>query len=333
VLLRPDGTAPSGTARWLRPRKVDEHLHVRRDVPADIDRLARWLTGTSIGLVLGGGGARGFAHIGVLRAMDDLGIPIDAIGGTSSGALVAATHALGHTPEAIQALAAEHVGRLIDPTLPLVSVFRGRGLRRGLEAVLGGGTVEDLALPYFAVATNLTRAELVVFDRGPLVAAVRASMSLPGVYPPVTKDGELLVDGGLLANVPIDVMARRLRGGRIVAVDVSPAVDTVRYDDFATDLSGWGLLARRVRPFRRERRRLPSIVDILNRTAVAGSVHLRQQRRPGWELVLRPPVERFGLLQMDALPRIAEAGYRGSIDALRAWWTGVPEGPDDPPGA
>jgi predicted acylesterase/phospholipase RssA/CRP-like cAMP-binding protein len=331
VLLRPDGTAPSATAGWLQARAVDEHLHLRRDVLADIERLARSLTGTSVGLVLGGGGARGFAHIGVLRAMRDLGIPIDAVGGTSSGALVGATHALGLAPETIQARAAQHVHKLIDPTLPLVSVFRGRGLRRGLEAVLGGGAIEDLALPYFAVATNLTRAELVVVDRGPLVAAVRASMSLPGVYPPVTRDGELLVDGGLLANVPIDVMARRLRGGRIVAVDVSPTVDSVRYDDFEPDLSGWGLLARRVRPFRRDRRRLPSIVETLNRAAVAGSVHLRQQRRPGTELLLRPPVERFGLLQMEALPTIAEAGYRGSIEALRAWWTGHPEADSELP--
>jgi predicted acylesterase/phospholipase RssA len=208
-----------------------------------------------------------------------------------------------------------------DYTAPVVSLLRGRRILRGIQRVARPGAgVEDLWLPFFAVATNLTRAELLVIDRGPLVDAIRASVSLPVVLPPIVRDGDLVVDGGLLDNLPIGPMRRRMPTGPIVAVDPSPLRGPVRYDPLEPDVSGWALLRDRL--LRRRRSRVvPSIGEVVQRTVVVGSIHLRQHRDPDRDvLVLAPDLGEWALLDFAALPVIAEAGYRELRDPIRAWW-------------
>jgi predicted acylesterase/phospholipase RssA/CRP-like cAMP-binding protein len=321
VLRHRPGRDPSGTARWLERRPVAAHLHVRADEADDTARVARWVTGRSVGLVLGGGGARGWAHIGAMRALLEAGVPVDLIGGTSQGALVGAALADRHTPEEIVAIGADYVRRTRDYTAPVVSLLRGRHILRGIRRVARpGANVEDLWLPFFAVATNLSRAELLVIDRGPVVDAIRASVSLPGVLPPIVRDGDLIVDGGLLENLPVGPMRQRMPTGPIVAVDPSPQRAPVRYDPLEPDVSGWGLLVSRL--LRRGRsRRLPSIGEVVQRTVVVGSIHLRQRREPDPDvLVLAPDLGEWALLDFGALSVIAEAGYREMREPIRAWW-------------
>lgn len=321
VLLQAGGgRAFSGTAAWLEERSVDEYYHARPGNEDDFARLARLLTGRGIGLVLGGGGARGFAHIGVLFVLQELGVPIDAVGGTSMGALIGGLYALGHEPHTLTELCREHTQKLLDPTLPMVSLLGGYRTGRAFAEVFRSWSIEDLAVPYFCISTNLTRAAETVHRTGPLAHAVRASISLPGILPPVAHEGDLLIDGGLLNNIPVDAMTRVTGGGPMVAVDVSPDIDLRAEVDVGTEVSGWKVLWSRLSPFS-ERIPAPSILSVLGRSAVVGSI-LGQRQRLGHaegELYLPLPVGEFSLLEFKAIDRIVAAGREAASEPLAAW--------------
>ncbi len=334
VVRHPDGRSPSGTVRWLAPRPGVDHLHVRAGSGADVARVGRWVTGRSVGLVLGGGGARGWAHLGALRAIEELGIPIDLVGGTSQGALVGAAIADRRTAAAVRADALPLVRHLRDYTVPVVSVLRGRLIGRTLEHLVRPGIpIEDLWLPYFAIATNLSRAERVVQTRGSVVEAVRASISLPMVLPPIVRNGDLLVDGGILDNLPVDEMRRRVGAGPIIAIEVSPPPDSLPFDPIDADVSGLRLLLDRVLPFR-TRPRVPSIGEIAMKTVMAGTRHLRNRAPDDDPRVLRlqPRLGEWSLMGFEHLEEIADIGYREMREPLAAWWaaSGAGAGGADP---
>lgn len=321
VLLHAPGSHPSGTGAWLALRRADHHFHLREDRDADFVRLARVLTGRGIGLVLGGGGARGFAHLGVLQALEQSGVPIDWVGGTSIGSIIAALPAQGLGAAESLEVCRRYISSLFDPTLPVVSLLAGRRIGRRVAEVMRGMNIEDLWLPYFCVATNLSRAEAVVHRRGSLFRAVRSSISLPGILPPVTQDGEVFVDGGLLNNLPIDVMQRLSGGGPVIAVDVSPDVDLRSQFDLESELSGWRALWQRLRPFG-QRLDLPYISSVLMRSALVGSIVGDRERRAAEtaSLYLKLPVADWGLLEFDKLDAIALRGYEVSVEPVREWW-------------
>jgi predicted acylesterase/phospholipase RssA/CRP-like cAMP-binding protein len=314
-----DPAQTQAAARWLEHRPVAHH-HLRADRPADVARLARMITGTGCGLVLGGGGARGLAHLGVIRALEEARVPIDVVGGTSMGAVMAALLALGmDDAERVQRVTAmaSRGRRLLRPTLPLLALSSGRNVDRMLAEHLGSAPVEDLPLQFFCVSANLNRAEAVVHERGPLWLAVRASMALPGIYPPVYNAGELLIDGGALNNVPADVMRQRVGHGSIVAVDVSPEVVRLTAAPFETTLSGWRVLGRRLNPLA-EPRPLPGIADILMRSTGLSQVPRRRAAlgEDRVDLLLRPPVGGISTLDFSGGIALIEAGYRYAAEAL-----------------
>jgi len=310
---------PSGTARWLAGRTLADHHHLRDGQPADAARLARMITGTGCGLVLGGGGPRGLAHLGVIRALEEAGVPVDVVGGTSIGAIVGALYALD-LDEAARARALTHdIGRLVTLTLPLVSVSSGHRVDRLLAERLGTVPIEDLPRPFFCVSASLTRAEEVIHDRGPLSPAVRASLSLPGIFPPVYADGDLLVDGATLNNVPVDVMRGRVGGGRVIAVDLTPEVEPMTFAPFAPGLSGWRVLGRRLNPFS-SAPPVPGIGYILTRSPSLSQVRQRRAAFDGdrVDLLLTPPVEGLGALDFKGAAPLIEAGYRYATEMLAA---------------
>ena len=230
-----------------------DYHHLRADRPGDVARLARMITGTGCGLVLGGGGARGLAHLGVIRALEEAGVPIDVVGGTSMGAIMAGLYALGLATRSgwRGSPPSPAIGRrLVTPTLPLIALSAGRYLDRILSENLGSAPIEDLPLRFFCISANLNRAEEVIHERGPLWPAVRASLSLPGIFPPVYSGGDLLIDGSAVDNVPVDVMRGRVGNGRIVAVNVSPEVEPLTAAPFEAGLSGWRVLGHRINPVR-----------------------------------------------------------------------------------
>jgi predicted acylesterase/phospholipase RssA/CRP-like cAMP-binding protein len=321
VLLQPDDLPePRDTARWLAPRSVDQHVHIRRGSAADLARLGRLLSGHGICLVLGGGGARGYAHIGVVRALEEAGVPIDMVGGTSMGALIGAGVARRWTADKLTDVFSRSTGRLFDPTPPIVSLMSGQRIWRAIDDSYHGIDVEDLWLPFFCVSTNLTRAIPAVHRSGPLSRAIRASASLPGILPPVYADGDLLVDGGLLDTLPVGVMRQLNGGGRVIAVDVAPTVDVAANQDFGNHLSGWRLLRERIR-HPRTPRGIPGIFELLSRTvAVPGLFLERHLKTAPADLLLRPPVEAWDTLDLARVQPIAEAGYQFAVEPIREWW-------------
>lgn len=325
VLLHADEIAqPSGTAAWLDARgheTVAAVHHIRVGRNADCARLARSVSGASLGLALSGGGARGFAEIGVLRALAERGLEVDSVGGTSMGAVMGGLCALGYDWRTIVERSREaFVGYPVvrDLTAPTIALMRGRSSVRLLRHLFGDVQIEDLWIPYFCVSTNLTRAQSVVHDRGPLWRWTRASSSIPGIAPPVPHHGDLLVDGGVLNNLPADVMRARCRGS-VIAVDVGAAIE-LRTDADAddTEMSGWPRLARTLNPFDR-RPPFPNILRILSRTATLASVRDQDAMRDVADLYLHPPTDDVDPLDWTAIDRVVEIGYRHARDGIAAW--------------
>jgi predicted acylesterase/phospholipase RssA len=251
ILLHPERTIlPKGTMHWLRPRPaIHQHHHIRKGKEYfQLDRLLRYLTGRCMGLVLSGGGARGLAHIGAYRAFQEAKIPIDYIAGSSFGGLIAYAIALYADWQLIHSLAmgffVEGRKKLFDYTAPILSLLGGKFWAIGLREIFGRDTmIEDLWTPAFCIATNLTEMNIEVIDKGPIWSAIRASVSIPGIVPPISGNKqEMLVDGAVLNNLPVDVMRPKLNGGKIFALDVGSHRGVhggALPDGYA---SGWALL-------------------------------------------------------------------------------------------
>lgn len=213
ILLHPEDTSmPKGTANWYKQYQIKQHYHVRLQHADDHARLLRFLTGQATGIVMSGGGTRVIAHAGLLKALMDRGVTIDATGGTSGGAMVASAFLL-HRPfeEFMKILylgqhAAYRSFSYKDFTFPLISFFSGRSLTQAMQTIYGETDIEDLWLPFFCITANLTNFTEVVHHTGKLWEKLRSSIAIPGILSPMILDGELHFDGGLINNLPVDVM-------------------------------------------------------------------------------------------------------------------------------
>jgi predicted acylesterase/phospholipase RssA/CRP-like cAMP-binding protein len=318
AVLHAGGSEPGQSAALLERYGAHEVVHLRLNNGADIARLARLVTGNGIGLVLGGGGARGFAHIGVYRALCDQGVPIDAIGGASIGAPIAAAIALGPDvdPGELEIEVTRQFHRLLDYTVPIVSLLKGARISKHIAQSLGDRDIKDLWRRFFCVSTNLTTAELEVHRRGPLGEAVRASVAIPGVLPPVPRGEHLLVDGGVLANLPVAQMRDDPMIGTVISVNVtSPAGPRARVD-FGHSVSGWravsAALGRRRSPY-------PKLSSVLLRTMIIGSLR-GQESQPGPnDLSLEIDLKGVGLLAFESVSPVSRAGYEASLAPIGAW--------------
>jgi lysophospholipid hydrolase len=320
IIHPPDTRAIAGTSRWLESRALVRHHHVRDGDLADVARVARFLAGRAVGVALSGGGARGFAHVGVLEALREARIPVDMIGGTSMGAIIAAEYALGWDAGTMQRHNQAIFGRWRqDLTLPVLSLLGGRRSGARLSERIGDVQIEDLWLPYFCVSSNLSRAEMMIHRAGSLWRSVRASAGLPGVLPPVVFEGDLLVDGALLRNLPADVLRELTGGGTTIAVDVSVETDLDSIYPYDDAISGWRILWSRMRPFG-QRFAVPSMAAVLQRSAELASVAMqRQSLERGIDLYMRVPLKRFGMLDFDKASEIIAAGRELAREKLAGW--------------
>ena len=324
VLLHSNRTAaPAGTANWLAQRNGYRHSHVSWEGSRDFHRLARLLSGNAVTLVLGGGGARGLAHIGAVRAMREAGVPIDAVGGTSIGAIIGALVALDWMDEAIlQSCKHAFVDDrpLRDFTVPIFSLLSGRKLARTLNHYIGDVDIEDLWQPYFCISSNLSESRLHVHDRGKLWQAMQASAALPGLLPPLLANGRLYVDGGVVDNLPIGVM-KRFISGATVAVEATVKVEySIAADEFPSPLD-----YLRSRFTGRSRPMLPTLPSLLIKSTMLGGSRERSELRKGIDLHINPPVQGFGFFDWDAIYAIVEVGYRHAQACLREWLDGHAE--------
>jgi predicted acylesterase/phospholipase RssA len=254
----------------------------------------------------------------VLRALDEAGIPVDWLGGTSIGSVFAALRAFDWPPERVEAEAHRvfvEENPLGDYTLPLVSLLRGRRLQRIMRRHFDVA-IEDLPIPYFCVSSHLDRGEATVHERGPLWRAIRASVALPGVLPPAVVDGHLAVDGALLNNLPVDVMKER-PVGCVIGVDLSvhKLRNAVEYEEVPGPLA---LISNRLVPFLR-RKRAPNIISLMMKASLVSSFAHSRAMHGAADLMLAPAVAGFGLLDAGAFDEIVAVGYEHARERLASW--------------
>ncbi len=322
VLLHADDTPePSGTLRWLEPRDVVHHLHLRPNDERHWGRLARYLTGRAVGLVLGGGAARGLAHAGIIRALAEAGQPVDAIGGSGMGALIGGCWAMGMTPADFSRLAAwgAESGGVLDSTYPYAAVTASRKLSAAVLELFGERQIEDLWRPFFCVSTNLSTGAAVIHRRGSLNRAVRAGVAQPGLFTPVLSDEkELLVAGGVVDSFPAGTMAAQPGIGLIIGVDAGPRRVTPAAYDFDDSISGWRALWSRVRPFG-ETPPVPTLAETILRAAEVGGLAHRRDAARFVDILIEPDTGGVGPLDFSAYDQLEAIGYEAGRAALAQW--------------
>lgn len=294
ILLHPPETKqPSNTKSWLEKRPGVQHHHIRLGAVRDAERVARFITGTAVGLVLSGGAAKGIAHIGVIRALEEAGIQIDMVGGTSIGSVVGALVCIGWSGNEIS-----HRTRATfrkNPTsdfnlLPITSIFKGRKLERLLDQFFGAQQIEDLWLNFYCISCNLSRTNPLTHYEGSVVEAIRASISIPGVFPPAILNNELHVDGGVFNNMPVDEM-NKLGAGFIVAVDLQ------QYHH------------RRNSPPPLESPKMPNLLYIIMEATMLSGRYLTEVHKQDADLYFNPDTSGVGMLDWQRFDKIEQIGY------------------------
>ena len=295
ALLHAGTIRPGAAARWLETLTVTQHHHIAE--PADYSRLARLLTRRGVGLVLSGGGARGFAHLGLIRALREAHVPLDFLGGASIGAIIAAGVAMGWGDAEMQQRYRRSfvdTNPVNDYTFPLLALTRGKKVSRLLEREYGDARIEDLRLPYFCVSANLTTGRLYEHRTGSIADALRASVAIPGVMPPVFQKDGVLVDGAAINNLPVDVMQSHAPGF-VIGCDVG---------------ADRNFGERRV-----------NIFQVLMHAGMINSAASERAQRELADVLLKPPLPNIDLLNWQAFDRAIQAGYdyaRAALDELPA---------------
>ncbi|KAJ2073248.1 phosphatidylcholine and lysophosphatidylcholine phospholipase [Coemansia sp. S155-1] len=288
---------------------------------SDFARLGRYLCGKSIGLVLGGGGARGIALLGILQAFEEAGIPVDMIGGTSIGAFMSGLYAQNPDSVAIHGPVKSFSRRMssmwrfmLDVTYPILAYTSGREFNRAIWKVFKEAEIEDLWLPFYCMTANITQSRPEVHTRGLLWRVVRASMSLGGFVPPLCdENGDLLVDGGYLDNLPVRIMKNEMGANMIFAIDIASENDTspVRYGE---SVSGFWVLLNHLNPFRSYW--IPTLSEVQSRLTYASSdKELESAKIADSCVYLRVPPRDVGVLDFGRFDELYRRGYEYS----KAW--------------
>uniref|UniRef100_A0ABM5FQP3 Patatin-like phospholipase domain-containing protein 6 isoform X4 n=1 Tax=Pogona vitticeps TaxID=103695 RepID=A0ABM5FQP3_9SAUR len=355
LLHREDGPSPARTVEWLNMRSwCSGHLHIKcprrvfsrrspnklremyekvfeksADRHSDFSRLARVLTGNTIALVLGGGGARGCSHIGVIKAMEEAGLPIDLIGGTSIGSFIGALYAEERSAVRTKQRAREWAksmnsvfATVLDLTYPITSMFSGSAFNTSIHKVFQDKQIEDLWLPYFNVTTDITASAMRVHKDGSVWRYVRASASYTPYLPPICdpKDSHLLVDGCYVNNVPADI-ARNMGAKTVIAIDVG-SQDETDLCNYGDSLSGWWLLWKRLNPWA-EKVKVPDMAEIQSRLAYVSCVRqLEVVKNSSYCEYIRPPIDRFKTMDFGKFDEIYDVGYQHGKVVFGGWSRG-----------
>lgn len=310
-LQPPDGGGTRPVGRWLDWLNMDVHWHVRRDNHDDIARIARLMTGRAVSLVLSGGGARAFAHLGAIKAIREFGIPIDLVGGTSMGAIIGAGVALEWSDFELESRMRRSfvdTNPLSDFTFPAIAIFKGQKVSRLLQRQFDEIQIEDLWRSYFCVTVNLTKGRAQANRRGTLWRHLRASVAIPGLLPPMVDSGDMMADGGVINNFPVDV-AYVERRGPIIGVDVANYRPFGKVPpDYDRKSLFW--------IWRNRHKKIPGIVSLLLRAGtISGDMKARDSKRH-LALFLDPGMPDLELYDWQSFDQAMQVGYENAVVAL-----------------
>ncbi len=311
IVLLHEGVKSGSVADWVDAVDANRIFHVsgRRSE----ERLSRAIAGRTVALVLSGGGARAYAHIGAVKALRERKVPIDFVAGASMGAIIAACVAMGWNDAEIEArirdgfVASNPLG---DHVLPVVALTRGVRVEERLKRHFGDVRIEDLETPFFCISSEMTKGQTRIHRRGLLRDALRASIALPGILPPVVSDGELLVDGAVMNNFPTDLMTN-LHRGVTIGIDVARegSISTDAFVD-PPDFLNW--------IWRNGFRTAPPIVSLLMRAATARQ-ELRPRDNPA-DILVTPEVAGVELRDWKEYDRAVIDGYAATLGGLNRDW-------------
>ncbi len=301
ILLYPEKTKgfPRHTSKWLKKYNFFLYHHVREDSEEDHQRLFRFLNRTPIGLVLGGGGVRGLAHVGVLKALIDKKIPIDMIGGTSIGALAACLYAwIGNYQDTENYFrwALDKCFQTVSwrkLTWPIISLYSADPITTAVQSLFHDNVIENLWLPFFCISSNLSSRHEAIHNKGLMWQTLRASASLPAVVPPVVMNGDLHMDGGLLNNLPVDVMRNFLGPTSIIIASKlsSPEADKKQYC-FPSVLTWKESILYKLR-FAHKEYRFPAFLDMFMNSILLGSSQREDNNAFSANILINPDLRVF----------------------------------------
>lgn len=323
VLLHEQAGKFENTRAWLQPLSFFRHYHVVMNRSEDFSRLLRFLNGTAIGLVLGGGGTRTWAQVGVIKYILENKIPIDAYVGTSAGAMNAASFAISRDYADYYAIGKEIAKRVSfkEYTIPFGSILSSKSLTATMKDIFGGYNIEDLEKVVICVAADLFSSQEIDIQEGPLWYAVRSSMSIPGVYPPVYKQSQsqLLVDGAVVNNLPVDVMKNYFEGyGKIITVDISDIKTLISNFEYPLELTWSTIIKQKLFPGA-----APLIIPSIINTFIQGlmlSAGQKAKTNAGLsDIYIKPKLEGFALLDQSRLEELIDIGYACAQKSLANW--------------
>lgn len=325
VLFHPENAKKlANTRKWLQLAKFSMHHHVRINNQKDFERISRFITGNAFALVLGGGGAKGLVHLGVIKAILDNGLHIDAVGGTSIGASVSACYAASLNFQTMLTYinklkkATRKSLSIFNMTWPTIALYSSNPATSELKSVFGDDCIEDFWIPFFAVSSSLTKMNQVVHSRGFIWEALRCSASVPGVYPPYVMNGELLLDGGLINNLPVDVM-RNLVGShqKIMAVSLATIGKEKPNFNFPPVVTLWQSLLTKLGIGYRDYI-YPPFLEMLRESLLVGSSSMERQNALDADVIVKPDLSGFKMLSAKARQEqeMFNVGYREGLIAL-----------------
>jgi NTE family protein len=318
---------PHRTSQWLNMTKFDLHHHIRVNQEKDWHRLLRFMRGKAVGVVFGGGGLRCWAHLGAIKAIEKAGIPIDMLGGTSAGAIVAGHYGLHESnKDSIKGLqelseATRKAVALTNLTWPAVSVFNSKDFTHKLYELFGGEHIEDLWVNCFCMTTNLSNFSQMIYRKGRLWKTIRSSASVPGIFPPVVIKGRLQTDGGILNNLPVDVM-RKFIGpqGTVIAIELTHLNEDSTDYHFPPILTFWQTVLTKLHIIHRNYK-FPHFIDTFLKSLLAGASAKQYENSLSADLLISPDLSKFGILNVKQSQeaQLVKIGYVSASKAIKAW--------------
>lgn len=321
ILLHESNTQPINTGEWLKRRRVNNHHHLRLSLSKDFAKLIRFLTGKTLGLVLAGGGTRTAAYIGLFRALEELKINIDIIGGNSGGAFYAGLYAKELRYKDILKFYDYWVKNFkYNYTVPVISMLSGKFITEAFQDELGDVFIEDLWIKYYCTSANLSKNSLHIYDKGLLWEAARASGSIPGIFPPIIdENGDMFVDGGIINNLPVNVMRTQIGESKIIAVNLSTNIQT-KFDRIDPIQSGWKLLFEKMFYPKSQQKKLPTVGEVIMSSMLLASSNETDRMMQEADYVIDIDAKRYGMLQLKGTEELINYSYRVCLQHLESFF-------------